>query len=170
MACDLTAGRDRPCKDGLGGNKVVYLYNELEDSFTVVAGAATAMNASLTAAYKYELEGDLNTFEEVMAGDRNTFSRVNTQTLTLVLKVPDTTTNAQFNLLVAGFTHAVVVDRNDNYVVVGIDDGIDWSVTHSSGGAKTDGNLYTLTGVATTNELAPILDSATTSAFLLVVV
>ena len=170
MACDLTAGRVRPCKDGLGGNSVVYLYNELEDSFTVTGGEATAMNASLAAAYKYELEGDLNTFEEVMAGDRNTFSRVNTQTLTLVLKVPDAVTNAQFNLMVAGFSHAVVVDRNDNYVIVGIDDGIDWTVTHSSGGAKTDGNLYTLVGVSTTNELAPIMDGATETAFLLVVV
>jgi len=168
-SCDLTAGRLRPCKDALGGLKTVYLYNELEDSFTVVAGEATAMNVALTDAFKYELEGDLNTLEENMPSDRNTFARVNTQTITLVVKVPDANTNAQFNLLVAGFSHAVVEDRNGNFSAVGLDDGIDWTVVRTSGGAKADGSFYTLTGVSTTNEIAPILDSATETAFLAIV-
>ena len=168
MACNLTAPRSRGCKEALGGSKNVYLYNELEDSFTVAAGVATAMNVLLTAAYKYELEGDLNTLVQNMPSDRNTFARVNTQTLTLVLKVPDAATNNEFNTLVAGFSHAVVQDRNDNYLVIGIDDGIDWTVEQNSGGAKGDGSIYTLTGVATTNKLAPIMDSATETAFLLV--
>ena len=170
MACDLTSGFTRECKDNLGGTKNVYLYNELEDSFTVVAGEATAMNVSLTAAYKYELEGDLNTLVQNMPSDRNTFSRVNTQTLVMTIKVPTAAKNAEFNLLSAGFSHAVVQDRNGNYLVIGIDDGIDWTVEHVTGGAKSDGNIYTLTGVAETNELAPIMDSATETAFLAVVV
>ena len=170
MACDLTSGFTRECKDSLGGNKNVYLYNELEDSFTVVASEATAMNVALTAAYKYELEGDLNTLVQNMPSDRNTFARVNTQTLTLVIKVPTAAKNAEFNLLAANFSHAVVQDRNGNYLVIGIDDGIDWTVEANSGGAKSDGSIYTLTGVSTTNELAPILDSATETAFLAVVV
>ncbi len=170
MACNLTVGRDRVCKDALGGLKEVYLYNELADSFTVVAGEATAMDAGLTASYKYELEGNLNTLVESMTSTRDTHARVNTQTLTMVIKVPDVQTNAQFNILVAGFSHAVVLDRNGDYVVVGLDDGIDWSVERNSGGAKADGSIYTLTGVAETNEIGAILDSATTTAFLATVV
>ncbi len=168
MACDITNGRDRVCKDSLGGNSILYLYNELADPFTVVAGEATAMNAALTANFKFELEGDGNTFEESMAGDRNTGSKVNTQTLNIVLKKMDAATNAEFNLLVAGYPQAVLVNRNGDYLALGIDDGIDFTVVASTGGAKADGNLYTLTGVSTTANLAPILDSATVTAFELV--
>ena len=170
MACDITAGRLRPCKDSLGGISVLYLYNELEDPFTVVASEATAMNASLTAAYKFELEGDLNTFEQSMEASRDTFSRVNTQTATFVFKVPDAATNAQFNLMVAGFVQGVLKDRAGNFWSIGQDDGFDFTVVHTTGGAKGDGNLYTITGVATTSELTPKLDSATETAFLAVVV
>lgn len=170
MACDITSGRLRPCKDGLGGNKTLYLYNELEDPFTILDGEATAMNVLLTAAYKFELEGDLNILAQDMVSDRNTGTSVNTQTATVVLKKMDAATNAEFNLLSAGFSQAVMVDRNGNYLAIGIDDGIDWQVSTTTGGAKTDGNLYTLTGVSTTNALAPILDSATVTAFLAVVV
>lgn len=165
MACDITNGRNRPCKDSLGGNSVLYLYNGLEDPFTVVAGEATAMNVALASAWKFELEGDLNTLVQDMPSDRNTFSRVNTQTLSIVLKKMDAATNAEFNLLCAGFPQAVIVDRNGNHLAIGIDDGIDFQIATATGGAKTDGNLYTLTGVSTTSELAPILDSATVLAF-----
>ena len=129
MACDITIGRDRACKDGLGGNSTLYLYNELADAFTVLNGEATAMNVLLTAAFAFPLEGDGN------------------------------------NLLAAGYPQAVVVDRNGNHHAIGLDDGIDFTVLASTGGAKTDMNGYTLTGVATTTDIAPILDDSTVLAF-----
>ena len=170
MACsDLTAGRERTCKDSLGGNSILYLYNALEAPFTVSNGEATAMNVLLTEAFAFPLEGDGNTLEESMVSDRNTGTTVNTQTLTIVLKKPDAATNAQFNLLAKGYPQAVIVDRNGNYRSIGADDGIDFTVVESTGGAKTDLNGYTLTGVSTTGSLAEFLDSATQSAFLAVV-
>ena len=165
MPCLITSGRSKACKDGLGGQSTLYLYNSLEDAFTVLNGEATAMNASLTAAYAYPLEGDGNTLEQSMVSDRNTGTRVNTQTLTIVLKNMDAAANAEFNLLAAGYPQAVVVDRNGNHHAIGLDDGIDFTVLASTGGAKTDMNGYTLTGVATTTDIAPILDDATVTAF-----
>ena len=91
------------------------------------------------------------------------------QTLSITLKVQDVASNAQLNLLSASFGHAVIADRNGNHKVVGLTDGIDWSIEATSGGAKTDSNLYTLTGVSTENLLSPTLDSATQAAFLAVV-
>ena len=169
MACLLTSGRAKVCKDGLGGQSILYLFDSLPDAFTVSNGEATAMNVLLTAAFAYPLEGDGNTLEQSMVGDRNTSSRVNTQTLTTVLKAMDAATNAEFNLLAAGYPSAVVVDRNGNYIALGLDDGIDFTVVASTGGAKTDGNMYTLTGIATCKDLAPFLDSATQTSFLAVV-
>ncbi len=169
MACLLTSGRAKVCKDGLGGQSTLYLFNSLPDAFTISNGEATAMNAALTAAYAYPLEGDGNTLEQSMVGDRNTSSRVNTQTLTIVLKAMDAATNAEFNLVAAGYPSAVVVDRNGNYIALGLDDGIDFTIVASTGGAKTDMNGYTLTGVSTCKDLAPFLDSATQTSFLAVV-
>ena len=165
MACDITIGRGRACKDGLGGNSTLYLYNELADAFTVLDGEATAMNVLLTAAFAFPLEGDGNTLEQSMVSDRNTGTKVNTQTLTVMLKNMDAATSAEFNLLAAGYPQAVVVDRNGNHHAIGLDDGIDFTVLASTGGAKTDMNGYTLTGVATTTDIAPILDDATVTAF-----
>ena len=165
MACDITIGRDRACKDGLGGNSTLYLYNELADAFTVLGGEATAMNVLLTAAFAFPLEGDGNTLEQSMVSDRNTGTKVNTQTLTVMLKNMDAATSAEFNLLAAGYPQAVVVDRNGNHHAIGLDDGIDFTVLASTGGAKTDMNGYTLTGVATTTDIAPILDDSTVTAF-----
>lgn len=165
MACDITNGRDRACKDGLGGNSTLYLYNELADAFTVLNGEATAMNVLLTAAFAFPLEGDGNTLEQSMVSDRNTGTKVNTQTLTVTLKNMDAATSAEFNLLAAGYPQAVVVDRNGNHHAIGLDDGIDFTVLASTGGAKTDMNGYTLTGVATTTDIAPLLDEATITEF-----
>ena len=165
MACEISAGRDSACKDGLGGQSTLYLYNRLSDAFTILDGEATAMNVLLDEAFAFPLEGDGNTLEQSMVGDRNTGSKVNTQTLTTVLKSMDAAANAQFNLLVAGYPQAVVVDRNGNHIALGLDDGIDFTVVASTGGAKSDMNGYTLTGVSTCKDLAPFLDSATQTAF-----
>jgi len=165
MACNINNGRDRACKEGLGGASTLYLYNELADAFTVLNGEGTAMNVLLTEAWAFPLEGDGNTLEQSMVSDRNTGTKVNTQTLTVVLKNMDASTNAQFNLLSAGYPQAVVVDRNGNHHALGLDDGIDFTVVGSTGGAKTDGNMYTLTGISTVSDLAPILDASTVTAF-----
>ena len=112
MACDITAGRLKVCKDGVGGSKKAFIFNYIEDAFTVVAGVATAINPSLTQVFEFELEGDSNTFGQNKVSDRNTGTSINTQTLTLVLKKMDATSSAEMNLLTAGYPMAVVQDRN----------------------------------------------------------
>ena len=169
MACDLTAGRSKACKQSLGGVSTLYLFNFVEDPFTVSAGIATAINPLLTTVFEYELEGDGNNISESQVPDRNTGTTVNTQTSTFVLKKVDATTSAQMNLLAYGFPMAVVRDRNGVFHAIGIDDGIDFTVAQSTGGAKGDLNGYTLTGVSTTGSLSPKLDATTITAFLALV-
>ncbi len=169
MACDLTAGRTKACKQSLGGLGKLYLFNFVEDPFTVLDGVATAINPLLTEVFEYELEGDGNNVSESLVPDRNTGTSLNTQTSTIVLKKIDAVTSAQMNLLAYGFPMAVVKDRNGVYHAIGIDDGIDFTVVQSTGGAKTELNGYTLTGVSTTGSLSPKLDAATITAFLALV-
>lgn len=168
--CDITRGRARTiCKDGLGGNSSIYLFNFIDDAFTVTAGEATGINPLITEVFEFGLVGDGNTLEQVTATDRNTGTTVNTQTLTTVFQKLTAEDNANFNLLTKGFTGAVVKDRAGNYHAVGIDDGIDFNITSATGGAKTDLNGYTAVGTSTTKDLAPLLDSATVTALLALV-
>ena len=169
MACDITSGRAKQCKDTVGGVAKLYLYNFIEDPFTVVAGAATAMNVLVTAAYEYDLEGNGHILDEQLVPSRDAGTRLNTQTITAILQKIDAATSAEMNLLAAGTPQAVVKDRNGNYFAVGITDGIDFTVAVNTGSAKEDLNGYTLTGVSTESEIAPILDSSTVTAFLAVV-
>lgn len=166
MACDITAGRLKPCKNSLGGLGKLFLFNFVEHPFTVTAGVATAINPLLTDVFEYELEGDGNNVAESLVSDRNTGTALNTQTMTIVLKKIDATTSAQLNLLAYGFPMGVVKDRNGIYHAIGVDDGIDFTVAQTTGGAKGELNGYTLTGVSTTGSLSPKLDQTTITAFL----
>ena len=113
---------------------------------------------------------DGNTLEEVTVADRNTGTRVNTQTLVLALKKQDLNTAIEIDAIAAGRPVVVVQDRNDNYKVLGITEGMNLtSGSAASGGAKADFNGYNLTLVAEENATAPFLDSATVTALLALV-
>lgn len=168
MACgDISAGRARICKQSLGGNSKLYLWNWSSEvaSFTYANGIATAINASLTTVYGFLLEGDSNTLIQDMPSDRNSGTSVNTQTLAITLKKIDATTSAEMSQLAYGFPQAAIKDRNGIYHLIGLDDGIDFQIQEVTGGAKGDLNGYNLTGVATMGALGPKMDAATVTAF-----
>ena len=172
MACnsDITSGRERTCKDSLGGAKKLWFYNYVENPFTVATGEATAINPLLTQVFEFEIEGDANTLTQNFIGERQNGTSVNTQSLSVVFKKQDAISSANFSKLVKGQPQAVVQDRNGNFHALGIDDGMDITIDASTGGAKTDLNGYTITATATTDDFAPLLDSATATAFLALVV
>lgn len=168
MACgDITTGRARICKQSLGGSSKLYLWNwALEAaSFTYANGIATAINASLATVYGFLLEGNGGILSESIVSDRNSGTSVNTQTLNAVLKKIDAATSAEFSLLAYGFPQAAVKDRNGIYHLIGLDDGIDFTVEQTTGGAKGDLNGYNLTGISTMGELGPKMDASTVTAF-----
>jgi hypothetical protein len=167
--CDITNGRKKQCKNAIAGTSKVYLFNDIENPFTVLNGVATAMNPLLLDVFQYDLIGDGNIFAQSLASDRNAGTTTNTQTLTLVLPKTTKEDNHQLNLLAYGFPKAVVQDKAGNYHLVGLKEGIDFLVAPTTGGAKADFNGYNLTGTAIETELAPLLDSATITAFLAVV-
>lgn len=167
MACDITAGRLRACKNFNGGIDSIYLLNFKENAFTISAGnEATAINPLVTAVYEYGIDGDTHNLVQNFVSSKDNGTSVNTQTLTFMLKGMDAVTSVQINNLIYGKIIAVIKDANGKYVALGLDDGMDFNVDAVTGSAKADMNGYTLTGVATTKALAPFLDSATITAFL----
>ena len=172
MSCLVGKGRIEPCKTSLGGLKNAFFayFSEADGAFTVVGKEVTALGLGLTTVYKYDLLADGNTLEEVTVADRNTGTRVNTQTLVLALKKQDLNTAIEIDAIAASRPVVVVQDRNDNYKVLGITEGMNLtSGSAASGGAKADFNGYNLTLVAEENATAPFLDSATVTALLALV-
>lgn len=166
MACDITSGRTKPCKNSLAGTSKVFFINYVEDAFTVANGVATAINPLVTEVFQYDLTGEGNSLAQSMVSDKTAGTTVNTQTLTLALQRISKEDNHQFNLLAYGFPIAVVKDRNGLYHAVGISEGIDFTVAPTTGAAKADFNGYNLTGTAMEGQLAPILSVETVTALL----
>lgn len=169
MACVLTTGRTEPCSDAIGGLKKLYLFDFVEDSFTVTAGEATAIDAGVTTVFEYELLADGNTLVETFTEDRNAGTSIYEQVLTVALKKQTKDSANELALIVKARPVAVVLDRQGNYKVVGISDGTVATGSIESGGAKGEFNGYNLTLTATETAPAPYLDSATVTAFLLLV-
>jgi len=169
MACNLTSGRTEPCRDSLSGLKNLYLLDFEEDSFTVAAGEATAINAAVTEVFKYELLADGNTLVETFTADQNTGTSTYEQVLTVALKKQDVATANELALIVKSRPVAVVEGRDGNFRVVGISDGTVATGDIQSGGTKSDFNGYNLTLTATEVLPAPYLDAATITAFDLLV-
>jgi len=169
--CDIIGGgRTRRCKDSIGGTSKVYIFNYLADPFTVVNCEATAINPLLTEVYEYELVGDGNSLAQVKTGDRTTGTSGTVQTLTVNFQRMTAEDNCFFNKWAAGYPQAVVKDKNGLYHVVGITEGIDFTISPTTGGAITEFNGYAVVGVANELDLAPILDEATVALFLDLVV
>jgi hypothetical protein len=167
MSCLVTKGRTEPCKDTLGGIKALYFANfaEADGAFTVTGSEVTAIDAALTTVYKYETLAEANTFDQAIIGSRENGTRVNTQTLTAVLKKQDAATHAEIDAIVAGRPVVIVRDNNNNYHVAGISEGMEVTgSTIGTGGAKADFNGYNLTLSAQENEIAPLMDASTITA------
>ena len=173
MSCDIAIGanRTKPCDNTQGGTSEFYFFNYVDNAFTVTAGQATALDG-LTGAtvYKYEIEGDGNPFTQNSITDKKVGTKVNTQTLVGQLLAIGASSNVELDKLNSGKIGGVVKDRNNNYHWFAKDSvNVTATIEAVTGGARTDFNGYNVTLVAETLELAPILDSATVTAFLALV-
>ena len=169
MACVLTSGRTEQCRDAIGGLKAAYFIDYIEDSFTITAGEATAIDAGIADDYKYELLADGNTLEETFTADMNNGTSIYEQVLTLALKKQTVESANELALIVKARPIVVVQDRMNNYRIVGISDGTVATGSIVSGGAKADFNGYNITLTATEPLPAATLDSSTISALLALV-
>tara|TARA_R110000796_G_scaffold97429_1_gene204405 strand:+ start:4462 stop:4983 length:522 start_codon:yes stop_codon:yes gene_type:complete len=173
MACDIAIGANRAkvCNNLQGGNEEFYFFNYIDNAFTVVAGQATAVAAGLTVAYKYVIQGDGNTFTQSSVTDTKVGTKVNTQTLVGQLKQINAPTNVELDKLASGTIAGVIKDRNGVYHWFAKDSvNVTATIEAVTGAARTDFNGYNVTLVAETLDLAPILDAATVTAFLAIVV
>jgi len=118
MACDLTKGRNEPCKDVVGGLKAVY-FVDFGDLGTVTKTDDEITDLSGTfSAYKYELKGG-SSFEQAITSSRENGTTFFDQTLSLSLKKLTKEDNKELKLLAYGRPHVAVEDYNGNVFLMG---------------------------------------------------
>jgi len=151
MACNfISAGRALACKDSVGGIKaVIFLPNDGTDkivanSFDDTTGAIDGFVSDVTGAYKYELKGT-SSLEETITASADNGTVFYEQALNLTLPKLSATDTKEIKLLANSRPQIIVQDYNNNYMVVGLENGADVSGgTIVTGTAMGDMSGYTL--------------------------
>jgi hypothetical protein len=165
--CPITSGRTEACNDSIGGLDAFFAVPYITNGFTILDGEVTAIDAGITEAFKYELRADANIQTSDGVSDENTGVSLFTETLVVALKKQDAETNVQVNLLQQGLHYIIGVSRNGDYQLMGSLDGCRVTASNiTTGGARTDGNLYNLTFTSFSRTPSPFLDQATVTALL----
>tara|TARA_A100000171_G_scaffold9759_1_gene7310 strand:+ start:389 stop:1006 length:618 start_codon:yes stop_codon:yes gene_type:complete len=148
MSCDLTKGRQRPCKDSVGGLKAVYFIDYGLGDVVMNTTSGTEDNiASIaaSAAYRYDLKGNSN-LEQTITSSTDTGGTFFEQVLTLVLPKLTAKDHKELKLISFARPHVIIKDNNDNYFMAGLEHGMDVTGgTISSGAGMGDLSGYSLT-------------------------
>jgi len=148
MACDLTSGRKNPCKDQIGGLVRVWFcdFGEL--------GTVTKTNDEITdmtgtvGLLQYDLKGT-NSLETAITSSRENGTTFFEETLTLTLPKLSKEDNLQLKLMAYGRPHICVEDRNGNFMLCGLEHGMEvtgGSIATGTAFGDLSGYSLTLTG------------------------
>ena len=148
MACDLTAGRKVPCKDVIGGIVRVYFidFGDL-GTVTKVDDEITGLSGTFNA-YQYDLKGT-NSLETAITSSRENGTTFFEETLTLTLPKLSKEDNKELKLIAYGRPHVVVEDRNGNFMMCGLEHGMEvtgGSIATGTAFGDLSGYSLTLTG------------------------
>lgn len=149
MSCLISNGRTEQCKDSISGLQAIYFINygiDPEDvSYDLTETDLIATIANVTDIYKYELKG-ANSFETTINSSRANGTTFFQQTLTVQFKRQDVATHRNIKFLAYGRPHIIVHTRNNQWFLMGLNEGADVSTgTVSSGTEYGDFNGYGLT-------------------------
>ena len=136
MACALTQAYALDCSDSVGGIKNVYIC-ALGDisSYTAASGAVTAvsMNAGKTF-YKYELEKETGEFSENEPHNAQNGTLYYEPMIKFNVRKLQTSLRNELNQMAKLRLVAVVLDRNGNYWMAGINNGLEKLSSKSQSG------------------------------------
>lgn len=125
MACDITLGRNEPCKDSVGGLRSVFFQN-FSKTFTGSLDATDQITGGFSGStvYNYELKGN-STYTETIVTSRDNGTTAFQQVLVLNLKSLDAVTTKQLKLLAYGRPQVFVQTNNGQTLLVGRINGAD---------------------------------------------
>jgi hypothetical protein len=153
MACNISLGRNEPCKDSIGGLQGIYFINYTTSSFTLNATDQVTAFPSASTAYYYQLKGT-NGYTETVNTSRENGTTFFSQELSLQLKKLSAEQTKEFKLLAYGRPQIVVHTRNGEALLVGRLEGADMTAGTIAAGTAY-GDLFGYTAVFTGQEPLP---------------
>ena len=153
MACNISLGRNEPCKDSIGGLQGVYFINFSTGSFTLNATDQVTAFPSGAVAYYYQLKGT-NGYTETVNTSRENGTTFFNQELSLQLKKLSAEQTKEFKLLAYGRPKIVVHTRDGAALLVGRLEGADMTGGTTQTGVAY-GDLFGYTAVFTGQEPLP---------------
>lgn len=137
MACALTQSILLDCRDSVGGIrevKVKVLPNSLTD-YTVTSGVVTIASGSRTGWYSYQMEKEVASFTETTTVNVQNGTVFHSQELKLIINKLRASVRNELVLLAQNRIQVAVKDRNNNYWLLGYENGMD--LTQSVNGTGT---------------------------------
>jgi hypothetical protein len=153
MACNISLGRNEPCKDSIGGLQGVYFINFNTGSFTLNATDEVTAFPSGSTAYFYQLKG-VNSYTETVNSSRDNGTTFFNQELSLQLKKLSAEQTKEFKLLAYGRPKIVAWTRNGESLLIGRLEGADMTGGTTQTG-QAYGDLFGYTAVFTGQEPLP---------------
>jgi len=153
MACNISLGRNEPCKDSIGGLQGVYFINYSTGSYSLNATDVVTAFPSGSTAYYYQLKG-VNSYTETVNTSRENGTTFFNQELSLQLKKLSAEQTKEFKLLAYGRPQIVVHTRNGEALLVGRLQGADMTAGTTQTG-QAYGDLFGYTAVFTGQEPLP---------------
>jgi len=148
MACNITTGRNEPCKDSVGGLSGVYFINYTTASFTENGSGEITAVPSGSILYYYELKGN-SSYAEAVNSSRDNGTTFFNQELTLNLKKLTNEMTTALKTLAYGRPQIIVATNNGDALLVGRSEGADLTAgSIQTGGAF--GDLYGYSGIVFT--------------------
>ena len=143
MSCDLSAGRNVPCRDSVGRGNAVYLidFGDL-GTVTLTSDEVTDVSGTFNC-YKYLVKGS-NSLDQAVTADQAAGTAFFEQTLTLNLQKLTKEDMVQLKLLAYGRPHCVIEDNNGNFLLAGKDHGL----SVSGGSISTGSSFSEMSGVS----------------------
>lgn len=152
MACDISLGRVKPCKDSVGGIKNIYFVNyddfgtiDYNVTDTDVIDSLDSSGTATPSAYKYDVHFSSSFTQNIQSSTENgttAFEQVLEVTLPRLTKED----HKEIKMLAWGHPHVLIEDQNGNIFVAGLENGMEVTGgTIVTGMAMGDLSGYTLT-------------------------
>jgi len=145
MACALTKGFTKDCRDSVGGIKSMWVFNKGDVTIdTVVAGAITAVSGDVSDVFEYELRRENAVYTETTNNSLENHTLFYGQELSFSLSKLESAKRNELKAAAGANVTVVFLDNNGVYWLIGKSFGLQLSGTGVTGTALGDKNGYDL--------------------------
>lgn len=162
MACVLTTGITKGCRDSIGGIKTIYVAElSRKGSVTQASGVITAWTMSSGTFWTYNLEVGVASFAQKNTVNRTNGSNYVDQSVTFTIPKQQATLAQELMLLSKNDLLVIALDRNGIYWLLGENNGLAISENSAeTGTAFGDFNGYKITLNGMESSFAPQVTSS----------